>query len=149
MPVFVDNPSRLAQVAGVFVGAAAFPVVWSVVHYPINKGTVYTGPIALFTAVSVGLWIITSLIAFGAVSWLHVKRPAAKKRGWSALLAGEAFYVLAFGWASLVVQTKLNGALKIDALSTVILVGAAIGCVWGIRETLRAPKSGDGSAPGR
>ncbi|WP_157609063.1 hypothetical protein [Variovorax sp. Root411] len=149
MPVSVDNPLRLAQIAGVCVSATAFPIVWSVVHYPINKGTVYTGPIALFTAVSVGLWIIASLMAFGAVLWLHIKRPTTKRRGWSALLAGEAFYVLAFGCASLAVQTKLNGALKIDALSIIILAGAAVACVWGIRETLRAPKSGDGGAPGR
>lgn len=143
MPVFIDPSARLAQIAGVCVGATAFPVVWSVVHYPITKGTVFTGPIALFTAVSVGLWVIASLAALGIVLWLHIKRPASKKCGWSALLAGEAFYVLAFGGASIAVQTELGGALKIDALSIVILVGTAIGCGWGIRETLRATRPSD------
>ena len=124
------------------VAAAALPRVWAVIAYPIDKGSVYAGPITAFTGLSLGLWVLLTIEAFGLAAWIHFRRPEMRRPSWFALLAGEAFYIAMLFVTGAVIDYGLNGTTSADVLSTIILAGAVVACVWGIRETLRAP-SGD------
>lgn len=70
-------------------------------------------------AVSVGLWILTSLVAFGLLLWIHFGRPAIRRRAWLALLAGELFLVAGFCVAGAFIEHELRGGLPQSA-STLI-----------------------------
>lgn len=123
--------------AGIAVAASVAPLLWAVLMHPINKGTVFVGPITLFTGISLVAWILTSMAGFAVALWTHFRRPLLRWRVWLTLLAGELFYTSGFMCIGAVVSRVLNGHWKSDLSSALILSVSVIGCAWSTRAALR------------
>ena len=100
---------RCVHILSALVAASAFPLVWAVAIYPIDKGTVYVGPITLWTGVSVALWAVGSLACAAAVLWTHMRHCDLRRPAWYALVAGECAFVLLVGMCGTVVNRALDG----------------------------------------
>ena len=111
-------PLTWVRVMSALVAASALPQLWTVAAFPINKGTVYVGPITLWLGISVVLWVLCSVAALATVPWVHFRRYRLRRQSWYALAAGECAFVTltaisgstinrfiggwAYGWSDLI-----------------------------------------------
>lgn len=123
--------------AGISVAASVVPLLLAVLVYPIDKGTVFVGPITLFTGPSLLAWVLTRVVGLGIALRTQFKRPFIRRRAWFALLAGEFFYVAGFMCLGAVVSRVLDGHWSVDFSSVLILSISVVGCALNTREALR------------
>lgn len=117
------------------IAASSLPFLWSVIAYPIDKGTVFVGPITAYMGMSVGLWLLLSTLGLGTALWTHFRSPAMRRPSWFALSAAECAYILSFGIAGSVISYTLNDFFILDW--GVWLLGAcAIGLVVSLRQVV-------------
>jgi hypothetical protein len=122
------------------VAASALPYLWSVIAYPVDKGTVYTGPITFWIGVSLAFWMLCSTVCLGHVLWVHFRRRAVRRQSWYALTAGECAFVMLVAAAGAIVNHGLDGGLFFT-WGDLVFAAVAVVLVVSLRRQRRAPGS--------
>lgn len=126
MKASASRSLQAVRVQSVLVAAAAIPWAWSIAVYPITLGTVYTGPITLWMAVSVAVWVLFTLACVGTAFWVHVRRPHERAAAWNAALAGHCVFMLLIAACGAVVEHGLQGRWSLHG-SDLLLFGLPAG----------------------
>lgn len=135
MPDSDNGPATLwpVGIAALLIAASSAPAIAAVVVYPINKGTVYVGPITFFLGVSLALCLFWSAVGAGLGLWIHFKKPSVRRQAWSLLCAGECAFCAAMIASGAAISFGLEGRLVSDWVSTGLLLVFLLGLVVSLR----------------
>ncbi|MDB5894333.1 MAG: hypothetical protein JWQ88_1864 [Rhodoferax sp.] len=118
----------MTRALSILVAASVCPLLWSVAVYPIDKQSVYVGPITLYMGISLVLWMTSSIAAICTSLWVHFRRPLARRLAWYAVAAGECAFATLFFTAGTFVSHTLKGHFVYD-WGLLLYAAAVIGLI--------------------
>ncbi|MBO9516035.1 MAG: hypothetical protein J7549_18115 [Variovorax sp.] len=136
MKAYVSFALRAVRALSVLTTLAVLPMAGSLMAYPINKDSVYVGPITVWMAVSMALWFALGVACVMVATWVHFRHPPERRQAWYATLAGQCAFWLLLAGCGAVIHHSLEGRWSGD-WSDLIFVAIG-GVLWFSLRQLRA-----------
>ena len=129
-------PIMALRAVAALTGAAALPHLMAALVYPINKGTVFVGVIALYIGVSLVLALLLSMFGLAIAIWVHFRKPEDRRRGWYTFFTGECAFAVLTLIAGTIVTIGLDGHVE-RGWSDVLFITFIAGFAVSLRKAIR------------
>lgn len=103
----------------------------------VDRWSAYTGPLVVWTGLSLLLWLSFAGAAVVAAVWTHLRYPRCRRTVWFTVAAGHFGYLAGFVAHGAIVALRLGGDQPWFWL-TVLGCGAVLGCLWSARQAARS-----------
>jgi ABC-type transport system involved in multi-copper enzyme maturation permease subunit len=101
--------------------------------YPINKGTVYVGPITLWMAVSMTLWFLFSVMSVLTSIWVYFRHPGERRQAWYSFVAGQCVFMLSLAGCGTAINRVIEGQWPSTLYELVYVIVFVAGLVISLR----------------